>query len=116
VLRFSRCELVAEAGNISGIQRNGNARRWKLLPSNGSEDLTMDTNVCVILNCKVQSRAVSKNPINPVISATPVCIHIIIFNSETTRSTPGKGSAPHIENHRWFYVVVLLLFDAAEDC
>jgi hypothetical protein len=43
------CEkLVAEAGDILGTQGKGNVRRWKTLPSNGSEeDVTMDTNMCV---------------------------------------------------------------------
>jgi hypothetical protein len=42
------CEkLVAEAGKSSGTQRKGNVRRWKTLPSNGSEDVTVDTSVCV---------------------------------------------------------------------
>jgi hypothetical protein len=30
-----------------GIQRKKNVRRWKPLSSNGSEDVTVDTNVCV---------------------------------------------------------------------
>jgi hypothetical protein len=62
--------LVAEAGDSSGTQMRGNVRRWKPLPSIGSEDVTVDTSVCVcvcvcvIVNCKMLSRAVSKNPIN----------------------------------------------------
>jgi hypothetical protein len=32
-------KLVAEAGDSSGTQRMGNIRRWKPLPSNGSEDI-----------------------------------------------------------------------------
>jgi hypothetical protein len=51
----SRCceKLVAEAGDSSGTQRKGNVRRWKPLPSNGSEDVTVDTSVCVTVKCKV---------------------------------------------------------------
>jgi hypothetical protein len=46
------CEkLVAEAADISGSQRKGNVRRWKPLPSNGSEDVTVDTSVRVIVKC-----------------------------------------------------------------
>jgi hypothetical protein len=42
------CEkLVAEAGDSSGTQRKGNFRLWKLLPSNDSEDVTVETSVCV---------------------------------------------------------------------
>jgi hypothetical protein len=48
------CEkLVAEVGGSSGIQRKGNIHRWKPLPSNDSEDMTVDTSVCVIVTCKV---------------------------------------------------------------
>jgi hypothetical protein len=56
------CEkLVAEAGDSVGTQRKGNVRHWKPLPSNGSEDVTVDTSVCVcvcvcvcvIVNCEV---------------------------------------------------------------
>jgi hypothetical protein len=37
------CEkLIAEAGDSSGTQRKGNVRRWKPLPSNGSEDVTVE--------------------------------------------------------------------------
>jgi hypothetical protein len=44
------CEkLVAEAGDHSGNQRKGNVRRWKPLPSNGSEGVTVDTSVRVML-------------------------------------------------------------------
>jgi hypothetical protein len=42
------CEkLVAETGDTSGTQSKGNVRRWKPIPSNGSEDVTVDTNMCV---------------------------------------------------------------------
>jgi hypothetical protein len=42
------CEkLVAEAGDRLGTQRKGNVRRWKPLPSNGSEDVTVDTSLCM---------------------------------------------------------------------
>jgi hypothetical protein len=48
------CEKpIAEAGDTSGTQRNGNVRRWQPLPTNGSEDVTMDTSVCVVVNCKL---------------------------------------------------------------
>jgi hypothetical protein len=48
-------KLVAEAGDSSGTYRKRNVNYWKLLPSNSSEDLTLDTSVCVcvIVNCKV---------------------------------------------------------------
>jgi hypothetical protein len=72
LLRFSRCELVAEARESSGTQRNGNVRRLKPLPSNGSEDVTENTSLCVIVNCKVLSRAVSMSSINPITNPNPV--------------------------------------------
>jgi hypothetical protein len=51
------CEkLVAEAGDRSGTQRKANVRRWKLLPSNGSEDMSTDTSVCVTVNYKLLPR------------------------------------------------------------
>jgi hypothetical protein len=54
------CEnLVAEAGDSSRTQRKGNIRYWKPLPSNGSEDVTMDTSIFV---CIKES---SKSVINP---------------------------------------------------
>jgi hypothetical protein len=72
------CEkLVAEAGDSSGTQRKENVRCCNPQLSNGSEDVTVDTSVCVIVNCKVQSRAVSKCAINPVINPKPICNHSI---------------------------------------
>jgi hypothetical protein len=51
---LSPCEeLVAEPGDSSGIQGKGNVRRWKPLPNNGSEDVIVNTNACVTVNCKV---------------------------------------------------------------
>jgi hypothetical protein len=42
------CEkVVAEAEDSSGIRRKENVCRWKPLLSNGSEDMTVDTSVCV---------------------------------------------------------------------
>jgi hypothetical protein len=45
----SRCceKLVAEAGDSSGTQRKGNVPSWKPLRSNGIEDVTANTSVCV---------------------------------------------------------------------
>jgi hypothetical protein len=54
LVRFNHCEkLVAEAVDRSGTQRRGNVRRWKPLPSNWSEGVTVDTSVCATVNCKV---------------------------------------------------------------
>jgi hypothetical protein len=48
------CEkLVPEAGGSSETQKKGNVRRWKPLPSSGSEDVTVDTNMLVRTNCKM---------------------------------------------------------------
>jgi hypothetical protein len=42
------CEkLVAEARDHSGTQRKVNDHSWKGLPSNSSEDMTVDTSVCM---------------------------------------------------------------------
>jgi hypothetical protein len=72
----SCCEkLVAEVGNSSGFQREGNVRRWKPLPSNVSEDATVDTSVRVTVTLKVQSCAVSKTPTDPIINPNPVYSH-----------------------------------------
>jgi hypothetical protein len=40
-------KLVAKARDISGMHRKGKIRRWKPLPSNDSEKLTVGTRVCV---------------------------------------------------------------------
>jgi hypothetical protein len=60
LLRFSLCELlllelVDEAGDSSGTQRKGKVRRWKPLPSYGSEGVTVDTSVCVCVCVTVNS-------------------------------------------------------------
>jgi hypothetical protein len=52
------CEkLVVEAVDSLGTQRKGNVRRWKPLANNDSEDVTVDTGVCVCMcvtvSCKV---------------------------------------------------------------
>jgi hypothetical protein len=53
LLRLSRCEscrcekLVAEAENRTGTKRKGNVRRWKPIPSNCTEDVTVNTSMCV---------------------------------------------------------------------
>jgi hypothetical protein len=66
---------VAENADRSGTQRKGNVRRWKPLTGNGSKDVTLDANVCVIVNSKVFSRAVSKSPINMVINPSIITLH-----------------------------------------
>jgi hypothetical protein len=40
-------KLVAEASGSAGTQWKGNVRRWKPLPSNGSEDVIAESTVCV---------------------------------------------------------------------
>jgi hypothetical protein len=43
-----RCEgLVVEAEDSSETQKKGNDRRCKPLPSNGSEDMTVDMSISV---------------------------------------------------------------------
>jgi hypothetical protein len=39
-------KLIAQTRDIPGTQRERNVHSWKPLPSNGSEDVTVD-NVCV---------------------------------------------------------------------
>jgi hypothetical protein len=42
------CEkLVSEVGDNRGTQRKGNICSLKLLPSDGSKDVTLDISVCV---------------------------------------------------------------------
>lgn len=50
----------------------------KPLPSNDSEDVIVDTTVCVCQTeyYEVQSRALSTSPINPVIDPKPVVTSI----------------------------------------
>lgn len=76
-------KLVAEDGDNYETQMKGNVRRWSPLESNGSKDLTVDSSVFVIVNCKVRSRDVSMCAVNRVIDAKPVCIHyhVIVFTS-----------------------------------
>jgi hypothetical protein len=45
-VRCCREKLVAEAGDRSGTHRKGNVRSWKPIPSNSSEDVTVETSVC----------------------------------------------------------------------
>jgi hypothetical protein len=48
------CEkLVAEAGDSSGTQRKGNVRRCSRYQATASEDVTVDTSVCITVNCNV---------------------------------------------------------------
>jgi hypothetical protein len=69
------CEnVVAEAGDSSGTQRKGNVRSWKPLPSNGNEEVTVDT-VYVTVNCNVQSCAVPMSQIISIINPKPLCSH-----------------------------------------
>jgi hypothetical protein len=58
LLQFGCCgmlceKLVAEARDSSGTQRKRNIHCWKLLRSNGSKDMIVDSRVYVIVNCKV---------------------------------------------------------------
>jgi hypothetical protein len=51
-------KLAAEAGDSLGTQRKGHVRFGSRYQATYSKDLIVDTNVCVIVNCKVWSRAV----------------------------------------------------------
>jgi hypothetical protein len=49
----SCCEkAVTEAGYSSGTQMKENVRRWKPLPSNGHNVVTVDISVSVTVRCK----------------------------------------------------------------
>jgi hypothetical protein len=37
--------------------------------------ITENTNLCVIMICKVYSQVVSKSPINPITNPNPICSH-----------------------------------------
>jgi hypothetical protein len=68
-------QLVAEARESSGTQRKENVRCWKPLPSNGSEDVTVYTSVCVcnsvlesvVTRCVKESNKSSHQPKTPSI-------------------------------------------------
>jgi hypothetical protein len=45
--------MLAEAGDSFGNYRKGNVCRLKPLPNNGSEDVIVDTCVCVTVSFKV---------------------------------------------------------------
>jgi hypothetical protein len=69
-----------------------NVRRWKPLPNKGNENVTVDNGVCITLNCKVESRAVSKSSISPVINPKPSKVTLrkivtLFFSPERSRVT-----------------------------
>jgi hypothetical protein len=77
LLPFSRCELLLwEAGSWDWGEFGNPVEGERPLPINGSEDVTMHTRVRVIVNYEVQSRAVSKSPINLTINPKSVYSHI----------------------------------------
>jgi hypothetical protein len=58
------CEkLMAEAGDISGTQRKGRPP-LKPLPGNGSNNVTVDTSVCVIGNCDFNKSGLYPEAVN----------------------------------------------------
>jgi hypothetical protein len=60
-------------GEISaGVQLLRNVHRWKPLPSNGSENITVDTCVSV---CVCVTRYMKESTINPNIKPKPICTH-----------------------------------------
>jgi hypothetical protein len=71
-------------GGSSGAQRKGNARLRESLPSNGSEDLTEQTSVCVCNSEFISIGTLSvKSRINPVINRKPSYSHtkIVVLRS-----------------------------------
>jgi hypothetical protein len=83
-MRHSRCELLLlEACSCgTGIVLESRGRGMFSVGSRyqatASKDVTVDTCVCVTVNCKVQSRSVSNGSINPVINPNPVYIRSIM--------------------------------------
>jgi hypothetical protein len=49
----SRDLLWFKHGDSLGTQRKGNVSRWKPIPSNGSQNVTVDISVCVTVNYEV---------------------------------------------------------------
>jgi hypothetical protein len=68
-------KLIAEAGNSSLTEKKGNVRRWKPLPSNDSENVTVDTSLCVIV---IFTSCALRSPINPITNLNPVYGHTVI--------------------------------------
>jgi hypothetical protein len=64
VVRCCYEKLVAEVGDSSRTQRKGNVRCWKLLPSNDSEDVNVDTSVGV-KQCTVKCSHALYERVNP---------------------------------------------------
>jgi hypothetical protein len=52
-------KLVFEVRGRSRTQRKEDDCRWKSLRRNGSEAVTMDTSMCVIVKCEMYSRTAS---------------------------------------------------------
>jgi hypothetical protein len=72
---FNRCELLLWEGGIWGRGYLGNPEEGERPPLEAAtEDVTLDTSVCVYNSV---SRALSKSPINPIINPNPVYSHSI---------------------------------------
>jgi hypothetical protein len=73
------CEnQIVENGDLEETQRKVNTHCWEPLANNGSDDVTVDTSVCVTVNYIVQSSAVSEKPINAAINSIYIYIYIYI--------------------------------------
>jgi hypothetical protein len=66
-------KLVAEAGEISGTWRRGNVDCWKPLPC--SEDVTVDTSMCIIVNCSYTLYQTVQQIHSSI--QNPVCSHTV---------------------------------------
>jgi hypothetical protein len=66
------CENLAdEAGDISESRGRGTSAVGSRYRATTSQDVTVDTSVCLTAICTVLSRAVSKSPINSIINPNP---------------------------------------------
>jgi hypothetical protein len=66
-------KLVAEVGYSSGIQKKGNDRRWKLLPSNGLRRLRRHYVSCSYSD--LLSVELSKSSTNSITNPNPEFLH-----------------------------------------
>jgi hypothetical protein len=76
LISASVCQPAAENGDNSGAQKRGNVCYCKQLPSNSSENATVDSAVCASVSRKVQLRAILKRPKNPITNRNLASSHM----------------------------------------
>jgi hypothetical protein len=103
----SRCceKLVAEVGDRSRTQWKDNVSRWSRYQATAVK-LTVNTCVCVRVHacievhCTMQSRAVSKSPINPITNPNPAYNHT--HTRDNTLSIKNKEHRVEWHRIRWY--------------